>query len=204
VADVLQRADLTEYGILVELRLPLASRRPDVLVTGFEPRQGDSAVIVELKQWISVGLSPSPGASPWPPAGVSATACTRRQVPSYHRYLLNTHPAVTDGGVGLAACAYLHRAEFDSTSPTWDASVGPIIDTHPDFAGRPDRCPRQLPGRPRRWARQGTDSGPTGQRRLPAVRAPAGHVTRIIRQEPSFVPSGKCVHFLALPFPAPV
>ncbi len=37
MADVLQLADLTDQGILVELRLPLTSRRLDVLVTGSNP-----------------------------------------------------------------------------------------------------------------------------------------------------------------------
>src|SRR5918999_3739843 len=51
MADVLQLADLTDQGILVELRLPLTSRRLDCLITGSDRQRGDSAVVVELKHW---------------------------------------------------------------------------------------------------------------------------------------------------------
>ena len=47
MAHVLQDADLTDQGILVELKLPLSSKRLDVMVTGANPVTGDSAVIVE-------------------------------------------------------------------------------------------------------------------------------------------------------------
>jgi hypothetical protein len=57
MAHVLQIADLTDQGILVELKLPLSSKRLDVLITGTNPTTGDAAVIVELKQWTEVGRS---------------------------------------------------------------------------------------------------------------------------------------------------
>ena len=57
MADVLQLADLRDQGILVELRLPLTSKRLDCLITGAHPDRGDSAVIVELKQWTDIGRS---------------------------------------------------------------------------------------------------------------------------------------------------
>ena len=51
MAHVLQTADLTDQGILVELKMPLSSKRLDVLITGSNPgTKRDSAVIVELKQ----------------------------------------------------------------------------------------------------------------------------------------------------------
>jgi hypothetical protein len=57
MAHVLQIADLTDQGILVELKLPLSSKRLDVLLKGSNPATGDSAVVVELKQWTDVGRS---------------------------------------------------------------------------------------------------------------------------------------------------
>jgi uncharacterized protein len=56
MAHVLNLAGLTDQGILVELKLPL-SKRLDVLLTGANPTNGDSAVGVELKQWTEVGRS---------------------------------------------------------------------------------------------------------------------------------------------------
>ena len=58
-----------------------------------------------------------------------------RQVERYQRYLIDTHPAFSDGGVGLDACAYLHNATFDPTSPIFDAAFGSLIDTNPAFTG---------------------------------------------------------------------
>jgi hypothetical protein len=58
MAHVLQVAELTDQGILVELKLPLSSKRLDVMITGSNPStRRDSAVIVELMQWTEVGRS---------------------------------------------------------------------------------------------------------------------------------------------------
>ena len=46
-----------EARVDVELKLPLSSKRLDVMVTGSNPIVGDAAVIVELKQWTEVGRS---------------------------------------------------------------------------------------------------------------------------------------------------
>src|SRR5437763_1910209 len=95
IASVLQLADLRDQGVLVELKLPLTSKRLDVLVTGSNPQVGDAAVVVELKQWTEVGRS-------------NITDCVvatfggghekdhlhpSRQVAQYQRYLQDTHSA---------------------------------------------------------------------------------------------------------------
>jgi hypothetical protein len=62
MANVLQLADLRDQGVLVELKLPLSSKRLDVMLTGTNPIVGDAAVIIELKQWTEVGARTSPTA----------------------------------------------------------------------------------------------------------------------------------------------
>ena len=57
MANALLLADLRDQGVLVELKLPLSSKRLDVMVTGSNPTTGDAAVVVELKQWTEVGRS---------------------------------------------------------------------------------------------------------------------------------------------------
>jgi hypothetical protein len=57
MVSVLQLADLRDQGVLVELKLPLSSKRLDVMITGGNPDGGDNAVIVELKQWTAVERS---------------------------------------------------------------------------------------------------------------------------------------------------
>jgi hypothetical protein len=82
MAHVLQVADLTDQGILVELKMPLSSKRLDVLITGSNPdTKRDSAVIVELKQWTKVGRSPMTGRS----RSMPAPTCTTRSTIRSHR-----------------------------------------------------------------------------------------------------------------------
>jgi hypothetical protein len=57
MAQVLQLGDFREQGVLVELKLPLSSKHLDVLITGQNPTTGDAAVVVERKQWTTVGRS---------------------------------------------------------------------------------------------------------------------------------------------------
>jgi uncharacterized protein len=136
MANVLQLADLRDQGVLVELKLPLSSKRLDVLITGSHATTGDAAVVIELKQWTEVGRS-------------NITDCVvvdfggrprdhlhpSRQVAQYQRYLLDTHPAFTDGAVALDACAYLHFATYDPASPLYQADFASLLATNPSFAG---------------------------------------------------------------------
>ena len=138
MAQVLQVADLTDQGILVELKLPLSSKRLDVLITGANPTtKRDSAVIVELKQWTEVGRS-------WITDCVTVnyggkprdTLHPSRQVAQCQRYLQDTHPAFADDlAIALDACAYLHYAQPDPTSPLYHADFADLLATNPAFTG---------------------------------------------------------------------
>jgi uncharacterized protein len=187
MANVLQLAELRDQGILVEVRLPLSSRRLDVLITGSNPTAGDAAVIVELKQWTVVGQS-------------NITDCVvvnfggrdvdhlhpSRQVAQYQRYMTDTHPAFTDGGVALDACAYLHFATYDPKSPIYHADFGPLLGTNPTFAGdQLDAFATYLDARV-----AGPDDGSILERVASSAFRPhkrlLDHVARVIRGEPSF------------------
>ena len=57
-ADLIQ-AGLDEVEVLLEYRLPLTSKRADVVLCGRHPRTGkDAYVVVELKQWSEAELLP--------------------------------------------------------------------------------------------------------------------------------------------------
>src|SRR5437016_11843845 len=51
ISQVFQTASLLDHGVLLELRLPLTSKRLDCLVTGYDSKKAPNAVIIELKQW---------------------------------------------------------------------------------------------------------------------------------------------------------
>jgi uncharacterized protein len=187
MANVLQLADLRDQGVLVELKLPLSSKRLDVLITGSNPTTGDAAVVVELKQWTEVARS-------------NITDCVvidfggrprdhlypSRQAAQYQRYLLDTHPAFTDGGVALDACAYLHFATYDPKSPLYQADFTTLLATNPSFAGdQIDDFATYLDTRV-----AGPDDGSILDKVANTAFRPhkrlLDHVARVIRNEPVF------------------
>ena len=189
MANVLQLADMRDQGILVELKLPLTSKRLDVMVTGSNPIVGDAAVIVELKQWTEVGRS-------------NITDCVvatyggghqkdvlhpSRQVGQYQRYLMDTHPAFSDGAIDLQACSYLHNAQFDAKSPLYADGFEALLALNPLFAGNQSSKLADF-----------LDlhvSGPDDGSVLESVAATAfkpgkrllDHVAKVIANEPAFV-----------------
>jgi DUF2075 family protein len=188
MADILQLADLRDQGILVELRLPLTSKRLDCLITGSNPERGNSAVVVELKQWTAVGSSTIP-------ESVTVAFGDRikdhlhpsAQVRQYERYLQDTHPAFSDGGVWLAACSYLHNATYDPKSPIWSAPFAALTDSYPAFSGdQADKLATYLDQRV-----TGPDDGSIlDQIAVEAFRPHKrlmDHVARVIKHEPAFV-----------------
>jgi hypothetical protein len=186
-AQVLQLGDFRDQGILVELKLPLSSKRLDVLITGSNPATGDSAVVIELKQWTEVGRS-------------NITDCVvvdfggrlvdhlhpSRQVAQYQRYLMDTHPAFADGGIDLAACAYLHYATYDPMSPLYRADFATLLATNPSFAG--DQLDQFTSFLDSRIA--GPDDGSIIERVAASEFRPhkrlLDYVARVIRNEPVF------------------
>jgi hypothetical protein len=109
------------------------------------------------------------------------------QVRNYQRYLQDTHPAFSDGGVWLAACSYLHNATFTPASPLWSAPFAALTDTYPAFAGdQADALASYLDSRV-----TGPDDGSILDRIAVDAFKPhkrlLDHVARMIKNEPTFV-----------------
>ncbi len=189
MANVLQLADLRDQGVLVELKLPLSSKRLDVLVTGSNPdTKRDSAVIVELKQWTEVGRSNVTDCVTVDYGGKPRdTLHPSRQVERYQRYLLDTHPAFSDDpAIALDACAYLHFAQHDPKSPLYHADFASLLGTNPAFAGdQSDAFATFLDNHV-----AGPDDGSILDRVANAAFRPhkrlLDHVARVIKHEPVF------------------
>lgn len=188
MANVLQTADLTDQGILVELKLPLSSKRLDVMVTGSNPVTGDAAVIVELKQWTEVGRSNVTDCVTVDYGGKPRdTLHPSRQVAQYQRYLLDTHPAFGDDpAISLDACAYLHNAQHDANSPLNLPDFATLMATNPAFAG--DQRNALIDFLEQRVV--GPDDGSILERVASTAFRPhkrlLDHVARVIRHEPVF------------------
>ncbi len=109
-----------------------------------------------------------------------------KQVQQYQRYLQDTHPAFTDGGIDLDACAYLHYATFDPKSPLYHADFATLLATNPSFAG--DQTDAFIDFLEARVV--GPDDGSILDRVASTAFRPhkrlLDHVARVIRNEPVF------------------
>ena len=187
MSQALQVGGLTEQGILVELQLPLTSRRLDCLVTGTTTTGAAASVIVELKQWTDVLPSPIPEC-----VVIEAYGGRRdvphpsRQVGGYEQYLVDTHPAFSTGAVRVSSCAYLHNATHTPTSFLHDASFDDLLTRYPIFEGdRTDDLADFL------VANAGEPDDGSVLERVAATsfhphRRLLDHVSKMIRREPSF------------------
>ena len=112
LAEDLQAAGLSNVEVLLEYRLPLTSKRADVVLAGVHPRTGaPSYVVVELKQWSDAipfdetgELVSLPGFEEHPRLH---PVC---QVRNYCEYLRDFTVVLHDHPDAVAGAAYLHNA----------------------------------------------------------------------------------------------
>ncbi|MEE6272679.1 ATP-binding protein, partial [Georgenia sp. MJ206] len=112
LARDLSDAGLSDVEVILEHRLPLSSKRIDIVLAGVHPRTGrPSYVVVELKQWSA--------ASRWEGSDtlVDVAGAPYRpslhpglQVEGYVDYLRDFVPALGEHPDLVAGVAYLHNA----------------------------------------------------------------------------------------------
>ena len=144
LARDLRGAGLGAVEVLAEHRLPLSSKRADMILAGTHPRTGaPSSVVVELKQWStarrwqdSTTLVDVDGARYSPVLHASL------QVAGYASYLTDFVTVLADQPDPIASVAYLHNAT--------DRSIALPVDRAGRFRGSPVQRPatRRAPGVP--------------------------------------------------------
>ncbi len=136
MSQVLVSGDLTDNGIVVELQLPLTSRRLDCMITGRNEAGDRDAVIVELKQWDEVRRSPVDGCveaflgHDWRDALHPSEQAAR-----YRRYLLDTHSTFAEGDVALQSCSWLHNLTEPKSHPLFAEDFHAVLALTPSFTG---------------------------------------------------------------------
>lgn len=128
-------AGLDKTEVILEHRLPLSSKRADVILAGTHPRTGEpSYVVVELKQWStarrwedSATLVDVDGAPYRPVLHPSI------QVAGYAEYLRDFMRIFASAPESLAATAYLHNASDGMVADLWD---NPALAHAPMFTGQ--------------------------------------------------------------------
>lgn len=111
--NVLISSDIPDdAGVAIEYRIPLTSKRVDVILTGENESGSAVAVIVELKQWSEIEPTDKDAIV------VTFVGRARREVlhPSYQAWtyaaLINDfNQTVQDERIELAPCAYLHNCD---------------------------------------------------------------------------------------------
>jgi uncharacterized protein len=127
-------AGLDEVEVLVEYRLPLSSKRADVVLIGQHPRGGPSCVVVENKQWSRIELVDKEyRLVEVTGAGERERLHPQEQVRGYVEYLqdfnryLGAHPG------SLAGCVYLHNATSGNIAGLRDPELADLH-SYPAFA----------------------------------------------------------------------
>ena len=128
-------AGLDEVEALIEYRLPLTSKRADVVLVGERPGGGPSCLVVENKQWSRLELVDiehrlvAVGGG-----GGQERLHPQEQVRGYVDYLRDFNCYLGEHPGSLAGCAYLHNATSGSISGLRHPDVADLA-FFPAFAG---------------------------------------------------------------------
>lgn len=137
LSNAIELGGLDDHGLLLEMQLPMTSRRLDALITGHNREGRPAAVIVELKQW-SDDVEPSrvdDMVTVRYGKGRKEQLHPSAQVGQYRQYLADSHDTFHDGAVQLRACAYLHDFHHDDQSELLSARHADNLAVYPLFAG---------------------------------------------------------------------
>ncbi|WP_416259094.1 DNA/RNA helicase domain-containing protein [Gordonia sp. 4N] len=116
----LEDAGLDKIEMLIEYRLPLTSKRADVVLCGEHPETGEpSYVVVELKQWTRASKSLGTE-SVVLLDGVLERLHPVEQVRRYCTHIADFIAALDGSTKQLAGVAYLHNASSGGVDELWD------------------------------------------------------------------------------------
>ncbi|MGA7794447.1 MAG: DUF2075 domain-containing protein [Candidatus Acidiferrales bacterium] len=135
VSQVFQAASLLDHGVLLELQLPLTSKRLDCLVTGYDLAKISNAVIIELKQWNGCkGASGKNEVATFVGGNVRDVLHPSIQVGQYMTYLTDCHTAFQGKeAISAHACSYLHNYDPIKDDPLFLPQFADQIARFPVF-----------------------------------------------------------------------
>jgi DUF2075 family protein len=103
-----------DAGISIEYHVPRSSKRIDFIITGLNPQNEETVVIIELKQWQKAGITEKDAiVTTRFKHGEKETPHPSYQAWSYKRLLEDYNQTVEEGQIKLLPCAYLHNYEID-------------------------------------------------------------------------------------------
>jgi DUF2075 family protein len=189
VSQVFQAASLLDHGVLLELQLPLTSKRLDCLVTGYDQKKEPNAVIIELKQWSGCkGASGKNEVATFVGGNVRDVLHPSVQVGQYMMYLTDCHTAFQgEKGINAHACSYLHNYSATKDDPLFVPQFKEQIDRYPVFTA--DHVPELTAFLDERI--RGGDSGSVAaiveQSKYRPSKKLLDHVAKLIKGKPEYV-----------------
>lgn len=143
MSNVFTIAELSDQGVIVELQLPLTSKRLDVLISGKErsaagAQARETAVIIELKQWSHVEYSSLTDHVAVAFAGglPKDTLHPSAQAYRYEMFLRDMSELFSDEGILLSSLAFLHNLDKNSkgAKPLYAKKFSESLKYSPIFA----------------------------------------------------------------------
>ncbi len=189
VSQVFQTASLLDHGVLLELQLPLTSKRLDCLVTGYDNKKTPNAVIIELKQWSGCrGASGKNEVATFVGGNVRDVLHPSVQVGQYMTYLTDCHTAFQgENGISAHACSYLHNYSPIKDDPLFLPQFAEQIRRSPVFTA--DHVPHLTAFLNERI--HGADSGEVSAKVEQSKYRPSkkllDHVAKLIKGKPEYV-----------------
>lgn len=106
-----------DTGVAIEYAIPQTSKRIDFILTGRNPDNIDTAVIVELKQWEKASSTPRDAVVETFLGGAQREVThPSYQAWTYAALLEDFNEAVETGDIRLRPCAYLHNSTRNTCS----------------------------------------------------------------------------------------
>lgn len=119
-------------GVAIEFTIPTTSKRIDFIISGFDEKDSDSVIIIELKQWESAKKADKDS--------IVQTFVGKRQRevahPSYQAWsyaslIEDFNESVQEDKISLYPCAYLHNYKISEDDPISDDFYKEYIDKAP-------------------------------------------------------------------------
>lgn len=104
----------TDSGVAVELQVPQTSKRIDMTISGYDDAGQKKVIVIELKQWESIEVSPMDAVvKTFLGGGIREAAHPSYQAWSYVSLLEGFNELVSNGDILVQGCAYLHNYSPD-------------------------------------------------------------------------------------------
>jgi len=124
-----------DAGVAIEFKIPLTSRRIDVLLSGYDETNSANVVIIELKQWEGDSTQPVDAKDGIVKTalggGIRETTHPSYQAASYAQLLKDFNISIREKPINLHPIAYLHNFEPQHRNKLDNETYRPYVEQAP-------------------------------------------------------------------------